>query len=60
MKFFFFQFRLESISKNFTKGEMNGILLSNTVYDFSVDYSVIEKEDIMKIHVNLMIKSNIR
>ena len=39
---------------------MNGILLSNTVYDFSVDHSVIEKEDIMKIHVNLMIKSNIR
>ena len=39
---------------------LNQISLNGTVFDFSVDPSSIEKEDILNIHQYLMIKNNIK
>ena len=44
-------------AKDFTKDEQNEI--NGAVYDFSVDHSSIEKEDILSIHQYLMLKNNI-
>ena len=44
-----YNFCLGSISKDFTKDEQSEIYLSNTVYDFSVDYSSVKKENILNI-----------
>ena len=51
---------LVSISKDFTKDEQSRISLIGTVYGFSFDHSLIEKEDILNIHQYLMIKNNIK
>ena len=53
-------FCLESISKDLTNDEESKISLNVTVYDFSVDHSLIKKEDILNIHHCLMIKNNIK
>ena len=36
-----------------------GVSLKGNVYDFSVDYNVINKSDILSIHKCLMVKNNI-
>ena len=51
---------LRSVSKDFTKDELSAISLFDTVYDFSVDNSAIEKEDILNIHEYLMTKVNVK
>ena len=38
-----YNFGLESISKDFTQGEYSEISLNGAVYDFSIDYSSIKK-----------------
>ena len=50
---------LESVSQDFTKDEHSQTSLNASVYDFSVDHSSINKEDILNIHQYLMIKNNI-
>ena len=45
-----YNFGLESISKDFTQDEYSEISLNGAVYDFSNDYSPIKKEDILNIH----------
>ena len=45
-----YNFCLESISKDFIQDEHSEISLNGTVYDFSIDYSSIKKEDILNIH----------
>ena len=42
----------ESVSKDFRKVELSEISLKDTVYDFLVDHSVIEKEDILEYLMN--------
>ena len=54
-----YKFCLGSISEYFTKDEMSEISLNSTVYDYSVDHSAIEEEDILNIYEYLM-KNNIR
>ena len=34
------------------------VLFKENLYDFSVDYNVIDKSDILKIHKYLMVKNN--
>ena len=48
-----YNFYLESVSKDFTKDEQHD-------YDFSVDHSSTKKEDILNIHEYLMVKNNIK
>ena len=55
-----YEFYLGSVSKDFAKDEPSEISLNGTVYDFSVDHSSIEKEDILNIHEYLMVKNNIK
>ena len=56
-----YNYCLESIWKDFTKDEQIEISLNaTTVYDFSVDNSLIEKEEILNVHQYLMIKNNIK
>ena len=49
---------LRYISKGFTKDEQGEITLNCAVSDISVDYSSIEKEDILNNHEDLMVKNN--
>ena len=51
---------LGSISKHFTKDKQSELSLHGTMYDFSVEYSSIKKENILNIHQYLMIKNNIK
>ena len=51
---------LRSISKDFTKNEQSEISLNHTVYDFSVEHSLIEKEGILNIHQYLTTKNKIK
>ena len=46
-------FVLEAYLMNLT------MLIKGNVYDFSVDYSAIDKSNILNIHKYLMIKNNI-
>ena len=56
-----YNYCLESISKDCTKDEQGEISLNaTTVYDFSVDHSLIEKEEVLNVHQYLMIKNNIK
>ena len=55
-----YNFCLGSVSKDFTKDKQSKISLDGTVYDFSIDHSSIEKEDILNIHHYIMIKNNIK
>ena len=59
-KISWFKFCLGSVSKGFKKDGMCDFLLNGTIYDFSVHYSAIEKEDILNIHGYSMKKINIK
>ena len=50
-----YDFCLGTISKDFTKDEQSEVSLNCTVYDFSVDHSSVEKEDMLYIHEYLMV-----
>ena len=50
---------LGSVSKDFTKDEMTKISVNDTIYDFSVHYSAIQREGILHIHEYLMKNNNI-
>ena len=54
------QFRLGSISNEFSNTESTEVSLNRNVYDFSVNYSFIDKSDILNIHNYLMTKNNIK
>ena len=41
-------------AKEFTEDELGEMFLNNTIYDFSVDHSAIEKENMLNIHEYLM------
>ena len=47
-----------SISKYRTKDEQSEIFLNGVVSDFSVDHSSIKKEDILNIHLYLLVQNN--
>ena len=51
---FLTQFCLRSISNGFSATESREVSLNRNIYDFSVDYSCIEKSDILNIHKYLM------
>ena len=53
------QFSLASISNGFSAIESTEVSLNGNVYDFSVDYSSIDKSDISDIRKYLMPKNNI-
>ena len=53
------RFCLGSISNEFDSNDLNEISFKGNVYDFSVDYSAIDKSNILNIHKYLMIKNNI-
>ena len=55
-----YNFCLGSVSKDFTKNERNEVSLNGTAYDFLVDHSLIEKEEIFNIHQYLMVKNAIK
>ena len=54
------KFCLRSISNGFSNTESREISLNGNVYDFSVDYSSIDKSDIIHIHKYLLTKNNIK
>ena len=56
---FLAQFCLGSISNGFGALGSREVFLNGNVYDFSVDYSSIDKSDILNIYKYLMIKNNI-
>ena len=45
---------------SFTKNEQFEIPVNGTMYDFLVDHSSVEKEDILNIHEYLIVKNNIK
>ena len=53
------RFCLGSISNEFHYADSKEISFKGTVYDFSVDYSAIDKSNILNIYKYLMIKNNI-
>ena len=53
-----YKFYLGRVSKDFTKDEISEISLNSTVYDFPVDQSAIEKEDMLKNIQEYLIKRN--
>ena len=55
-----YEFCLGNVSNDFTKNEQGETFLNGTVYDFLVDHSSVEKEDILNIHEYLMVKNNIK
>ena len=55
-----YSYCLRSVSKDFTNDEQSEISLNGNVYGFSVDHSLIKKEDIHDIHQHLMTQNNIK
>ena len=55
-----YEFCLGSVSKAFTKDELSEVSLNSVVYDFSVDQSDIEKEDILNIREYLIKKNDVK
>ena len=53
------QFCLGSISNEFDSDDLNEISFKGNVYDSSVDYSAVDKSNILSIHKYLMIKNRI-
>ena len=51
-------FFLESISDKFDNVKVAEVSIEGTVYEFSVDYDVIDKSGISSIHNYLMVKNN--
>ena len=54
------KFCLRNIFNGFSASESREVSLKGNVYDFSVDYSSIDKSDIVNINKYLMIKNNIK
>ena len=54
------QFCPGSISNVFSATESREVSLNRDVYGFSVDYSSIDKSDILNIHSYVMSKNNIK
>ena len=54
------QFCLGSIFTGFSAAESREVSLNRNVHGFSVDYSSIDKSDILNIHIHLMTKNNIK
>ena len=50
-----YEFCSGSTSKDFTNNDLKEISLNDTIYDFSVDNSAIEKEDILN-KIKMMVK----
>ena len=57
---FLTQFCLGSISNRFGATESRQVSWRGNVRNFSVDYSVIDKSDILNIDKNLTVKKNIK
>ena len=53
------QFYLGNISNKFDRVDTEAVYFKGNVYDFSVDYDVIDKSGILNIHKYLMIKNGI-
>ena len=53
------RFCLGSISNEFDSDDLNEVSFKPNVHDFSVDYSAIDKPNILNIHKYLMIKNSI-
>ena len=53
------RFCLGSISNEFDRDDLNEVSLKGNLYDFSVDYSAIDKRNILNIHKYLIIKNDI-
>ena len=53
-------FYIGSISDGFSATESREISLNGNVYDFSVNYSSIDKYDLLNIHKHFMSKNNIK
>ena len=54
------QFCLGGISNGFDATDSREVPLKENVYNFSVDYSDIDKSNILTIHKYLLVKSNIK
>ena len=54
------QFCLGSISDGFSNTESREVPLNGNVYNFSLDYSTIDKSDILNIHKYLITKNNVK
>ena len=54
------QFCLGSISDGFSNTESREVPLNGNVYNFSLDYSTIDKSDILNIHKYLFTKNNVK
>ena len=54
------QFCLRSISYGFSATESTELFLKENMYDFLVDYSSIDKSDILNIHTYLMTKNDVQ
>lgn len=52
------RFFLESVSDKFDNVKVAEVSIEGTVYEFSVDYDVIDKSGISSIHNYLMVKNN--
>ena len=53
------QFCLGSLSNKFDYVDSEEVSFKGNVYDFSVDYSAIDKSNISNIHKNLVMKNSI-
>ena len=51
------QFCLRSISNKFDSDDIKEVSFTGNVYDFSVDYNVVDKCDILNIHKYLLVKN---
>ena len=54
------QFGLWSISNGFSAMESREVTLVANVYNFSVDYSSVDKSDILNIHKYLIVKNSMK
>ena len=53
------RFCLGSISNEFYSDDLKSVSFKGNMYDFSVDYDVIDKSNILNIHKYLMVKNSI-
>ena len=60
MSTFQLHFCLGSISNGFGATESREVSFLGNVFDFSVDYNVVDNSDILNTHKYLMIKKNIK
>ena len=54
------KFCLGTISNGFSTTKFREVSLRGNVYDFSVDYSSIDKSNILKVHKYLVVKYNLK